>query len=347
MPTLPMYDTSADPDAWHRVTAPGGYEWWRLDAEDESAEVRVVVRLYDGHAFHPGYVRAYRRYLRRPTRRPPPVPRDYPCAELTIYRKGKVWGRFTDLYPAGTLTTSTERLCVAVGPNRLAADGEVLRLSMSAGSGGAGCELVFRPRGRCGPFEKVVFPRAYSNAEHRWVIARPTCDVEGTVACGGERLAFRGRGYQDHQYGTGPLAVGVGRWIQGRAILLGRALLFHTAWTPRAEAGGTHVIDLAEACRELERPRIGVAGGGRAKWGLSYPGEIRVADELKLVAPVLIDSSPFAVRAVYTACAAESDAEVGQAVCEIVYPGRLRWPVARKVVERGINVGEPVGGRGG
>ena len=41
MPTLPLFAppnahqaAGASPDASHRVTAPGGYEWWHFDAPD-------------------------------------------------------------------------------------------------------------------------------------------------------------------------------------------------------------------------------------------------------------------------------------------------------------------------
>src|SRR3954449_8606982 len=85
MPVLPLFDAPIEPDAWHRVTAPGGYEWWHFDAEDEAGETRGGARIYDGHAVHPRYVRAYRRYLKRPTRRTPPMAVDFPCAELAVY----------------------------------------------------------------------------------------------------------------------------------------------------------------------------------------------------------------------------------------------------------------------
>ncbi len=67
MPTIPMFTPTPVPDAWHAVTAPGGYEWWYFDAEDRP-DLRVVAILFEGFVFHPGYLRAYARYRRRPTR---------------------------------------------------------------------------------------------------------------------------------------------------------------------------------------------------------------------------------------------------------------------------------------
>ena len=71
MPTIPLYDTSAPPDGYHRVAAPGGFEWWRVIAEGS----RVKVDFLEGNYFDSAYRSAYRRYLAAPTRVAPPVPR--------------------------------------------------------------------------------------------------------------------------------------------------------------------------------------------------------------------------------------------------------------------------------
>src|SRR5579884_2618696 len=80
----------ADPDAWHRVAAPGGYECWHFDAEDATGEVRLVACFWEGYPFHPQYVRRFENYLRHPTRNPPPQPREYPCVQFAIYERGRV-----------------------------------------------------------------------------------------------------------------------------------------------------------------------------------------------------------------------------------------------------------------
>src|SRR5438046_9734967 len=66
MPTLPLLSPTSVPDAWHNVTAPGGYDWWYFDAEDVANDRQIVAILLDGFGVHPGYLRAYARYRRWP-----------------------------------------------------------------------------------------------------------------------------------------------------------------------------------------------------------------------------------------------------------------------------------------
>src|SRR5687767_726009 len=87
MPTVPLYDTPANPDAWHRVRAPGGYEWWHLDAVSPSGRETVTIDFFDGDPFNAAYQAAYARYRRRPTRVVPPVPRDYPGVRVRVNAK--------------------------------------------------------------------------------------------------------------------------------------------------------------------------------------------------------------------------------------------------------------------
>ena len=68
MPVLPLFQTPAHPDAWHRVTAPGGYEWWYFDGEDHSGRFQFVATWFQGFPLHPDYLRRYHRYRRAPTR---------------------------------------------------------------------------------------------------------------------------------------------------------------------------------------------------------------------------------------------------------------------------------------
>ena len=69
MKVLSLFTPPADPDAWHHVAAPGGYEWWHFDAEDVSGQIQITAIFFDGFVFHPGYLRRYASFLRRPTSR--------------------------------------------------------------------------------------------------------------------------------------------------------------------------------------------------------------------------------------------------------------------------------------
>jgi hypothetical protein len=87
MPTIPLYDTSAPPDGYHRVTAPGGYEWWRIVARDVASDVQLELDFCDGDQSDPDYVLAYKQFMKRPTRFPPPRPQHYPAIYLTLLEK--------------------------------------------------------------------------------------------------------------------------------------------------------------------------------------------------------------------------------------------------------------------
>jgi hypothetical protein len=84
MPTIPLYDTSAPPDGYHRVTAPGGYEWWSIIAQG----ARVKIDFIEGNPFDVAYRSAYRRYVAHPTRVVPPAPRDYPSVSARLADNG-------------------------------------------------------------------------------------------------------------------------------------------------------------------------------------------------------------------------------------------------------------------
>src|SRR5215203_1319421 len=98
--TLELLQHPAIADAWHNVTAPGGYEWWYFDAEDVEQDRQIVAILFDGCVCHPGYLRKYFWYARRPTRVAPPLPNEYLCAYFAVYHAGKIEHQFMTQYPA-------------------------------------------------------------------------------------------------------------------------------------------------------------------------------------------------------------------------------------------------------
>ncbi|MGB7161067.1 MAG: hypothetical protein WBD40_23600, partial [Tepidisphaeraceae bacterium] len=147
MPTLPLLanltpataDTHAD--APRRVLAPGGYEWWHFEAFDPRADVRIVVILFDGNPFHPGYLRRYQWYRRLPTRVHPPVPRDFPCVFVRVYEKDVLVAGTTWQHDPGACNPTTRGVRIgADGFTRL--DDGTLRLTV-----GRSLDLTFRPRG--------------------------------------------------------------------------------------------------------------------------------------------------------------------------------------------------------
>jgi hypothetical protein len=89
MPLVPLFDTSASPDASHRVTAPGGYESWRTIAYDQKQDALLLSTRHEGALSDPAYIKAVRRYLRSPTRTLPPQPQNFVCHETALYSRGR------------------------------------------------------------------------------------------------------------------------------------------------------------------------------------------------------------------------------------------------------------------
>jgi hypothetical protein len=195
---IPWYDNPSDPNAWHHVRAPGGYEWWQFDADDASGDLTAQITFYDGFAFDPEYLRRYRRYRRWPTKHAPPVAREFPCVTLLVRRDGSLWVRSVERFPPGTFVGSPQRLEIRMGENRLAREDGELVLSLAGGS-----RLTFRP-GTSRASEE--WPLGIGG-EHRWIRMCPRWDVEGVLCCRGERVKLQGTGYHHHQFGTGPIAL--------------------------------------------------------------------------------------------------------------------------------------------
>jgi carotenoid 1,2-hydratase len=360
VPTLPLFtppdarpaeggassSSSASPDAGHRVIAPGGYEWWHFEADDPAGRVRVVATLYDGCPFHPGYLRAHARYLRRPTRVAPAVPAQYPCADVAVYADDRPVARRVTQYPPGSFQASGERPEVRVGPHALHPEaGGGLRLNLPTTA-----DLSFRAIPPSAAGERRVVSRELAGADHYWVLSSAGYQVEGTVvlpsgsAGGGTReVAFRGRGYHDHQYGTGPFGPRLRRWVRGYAFVRGDLRVFHVAQPrdPRLSDEGYLGTTAGGALRDV---RVGAPtireDPEQAGWGLSCPGELAWAGEggrgeLVLRDARVIDATPFSLRARYDVKDRDGPG-AGQAYCEIIYPGRLRTPVVGRLIERSI-----------
>lgn len=133
MPTLPLYQMPSDPDAWHAVLAPGGYEWWQIAARDVSGNLRVQLDFFEGDPFSRRYRRAYARYRRWPTRVAPPVPRE--CAGVrchVIERERTVW-RAKVSYPANAVHASSIRADVRIGPHVLSVQDDGTRRAVLDG----------------------------------------------------------------------------------------------------------------------------------------------------------------------------------------------------------------------
>lgn len=362
MPTLPLFDSTAHPDGWHNVRSPGGYEWWYFDAEDHATDTQVVLILMQGFIFHPGYLRTFDRYLRRPTRRPPPTAADYPCAYACVYRDGKIWKQFFTQFKRVDFEAARDRVNVRVGPSRLwQNDAGAYELDLVGtpwrltGRGpitevdqSMRVRMTFAPTHRHVPIERTFLSQEMTGAQHKWTVAAPRCDVRGSIqiteagktqdvesrhaltSC----LEIAGHGYHDHNYGTAPIRKGLHRWIWGRAMFGDRVLTFHHA-EPMSQAlpTETHLVEVGNSmARDLAVDRV------ESDWSLAcrpammlrYPSVLRFGDDLELSRPRVVDPSPFYLRLVFDAV---SRGESSQAFCEVAYPHRLTWPILGRMIE--------------
>jgi carotenoid 1,2-hydratase len=241
---------------------------------------------------------------------------------------------------------------VQIGPNRLFAEEDALKIWFGGtpwrltGRGPRlltdsqlAAQFTFRPQLVHAPGEREFFSRQLAGAEHRWIIANPLCDVEGEIRAGNSVIPFHGRGYHDHNFGTGPIGPGIKHWFWGRVLLDDRCVTFHFArprdWRMEPEvhlveidSTGAHEID-------VDVQRIEMDWLSRTAWWLRYPRVEQFADVLRLENPRVIDSSPFYLRIMYDATLRGERA--GSAFCEVAYPHRLRVPILGRMIEMSID----------
>ncbi len=326
MATLDLFDRlpPSQADHWHRVRAPGGYEWWEFDAQDEDQGIRAVLSFHDGFAFDPEYARRYDAYRRQPTLHGPPVPQQYPCVQFAIFENDAVVAGNTIRFGPGAFQADPKSNALSIGANRLELrDGET-HVQFSGGDPAISAQMTFRQRSRSLPVEQSIL--CFENGtEHRWVLAQPRCDVEGQISFNGRQVPFCGLGCHDHYFGVAPIGPAVRQWLRGRAILPRRTVAFHVSadWS----SGMDEFIAVAadDACAR----RIGGArcfcDWNRRTWrGLAFPAAVNFGDSLLLRRPRIVDSSPASLQLVFDAYL---DGETCKAWGEIVYPGRLHSPL--------------------
>ncbi|MEL7237509.1 MAG: hypothetical protein AAGK78_01500 [Planctomycetota bacterium] len=343
-----MMSPAGHPDAWHQVTAPGGYEWWYFDAEDPETDTHLVAILLEGFIWHPGYLRQFGRFAKRPHKHVPPVAGDFPCSYLVVYQGGKIRKQFMVQHRPEQFSASPDTPDVRLGPCTMRqTDDGVYRLHLEGTPWhltGRGpqflndqtltAKLSFTPTSP-GLAERAFFSRAMTKADHRWVLAAPRCDVVGTLDLGdGEEIVFGGRGYHDHNFGTAPIGPGLERWLWGRVMVGADVTAFHYA-KPRDASLPEEVHLLRAGADGLHEssPAVTCDWSRKSNWRLSYPQSADFGEGLRLSDPKIVDSAPFYMRLTYHA---QTPAGQGRAFCEIAYPHRLRWPVLGRMVEMSI-----------
>jgi carotenoid 1,2-hydratase len=189
--------------------------------------------------------------------------------------------------------------------------------------------------------ERDFLSRKMTGADHRWVIANPLYRAQGEVYLDGRVIAFAGRGYHDHNFGSAPLGPGLRRWIRGRMLWDDGMFAFHYARPHRRRLGDEVSLVLGDArgLREVPVTLAKTDWSGRTALAVRYPTSLHLntmdgeAGEIRLEAARVVQATAFQVRLTYEARFGQ---RTGQAFCEVGYPCRLTWPVVGRMIEKSI-----------
>ena len=295
MPTVPMFDPSAAPGAWHNVIAPGGYECWAFDAEDAATDTQLSVLFMSGAQQYTPYLQHVSRYRQKPTRTPLPLPADYGGLAVTLYRGGqRVHRSFT---PAKLIAGAEQ---ITLGPNRLTLSPESHRLQVD--TGGQQLDLT-ATRAADGPTRRVLkFMRL---SLHHSTLVSPRATFTGTI----NGQPFTGVGTHEYAFGTGPISYSISRLIRGRVITADATAVFYLA---------RHVAEnLQQEAALLHVGPAGVIEADQATISQPYADQIRFGEHLALTSPRVIDATDYGQRIVFDA---DLRGSRGNAHCDVLYP---------------------------
>jgi hypothetical protein len=314
VPTLPLFDPcSGSGSILHAIKAPGGYETWRFAAHDLQNQIWITASFHRGFVCH-NYIRRYLRYRRWPTRFAPPLPQDYLGVRVWIRIRDRWISSSVKIDPAMFLALGDDG--IQIGPDRF-----FRRVAGETHVRSSGIDLVFRPRHCQAPLESDTTPSHPAKGEtHRWLIAGGLCDVKGTISIGETKLPFAGTGVCDQQYGTAPPPDGS---FGGHLILKDRAMIFRAS-------DQLHVATAEATSLTIESGAAPRPHRRHSMWGLSYPRELKLKNEVLLWNPQVIESNPLRARVTYQA---DWRGERTVAVCEVAATHRIGWPIVGKLIE--------------
>jgi carotenoid 1,2-hydratase len=215
-------------EAWHRLDAPGSYEWWYFDAEDDVQGISVVCIWFAGFAFSPYYLSHYEAW-KRGRRVDQPNPMDYAGFSFQLYKDGREIVNFIKEGSRELFAAEDGGIGVRFEGNRFVYDPlrDEYRLSIDfafpARDRSVHASFSFRPQHR---FDYRLDTEVHDGVDfrHQWVLSVPKAEVLGVLdirsLASGKRevLQFRGRGYHDHNLGIVPMYESIDRWYWGRVF---------------------------------------------------------------------------------------------------------------------------------
>jgi hypothetical protein len=329
MPVIELFDAAG------HVAAPGAYEWWQFAAHDPQTQFRIDLQIHHGLAFHPQYLNRYLAYLRSPTIHRPPVPADYPCVRCSVFQKEKCLSHATVQFPRDSLKFETAKNEIKLGPVRLSLARQV-ELSVSSGPLPMTGRLIFQPISNLQPIEIVT-------GQNYWHLYRPSCQVTADLRLAEQSVQFAGLGYLDHSHGAAPLALGLSRWMRGRAITPRGIVAFQVA---TSQSTGWHsptlVICDETGTQAFNELNFQIGEEKQTMRGLAYPSSMSFGESFLVRRPRVVHSSPASLNLI---CDAYLDGEQCQAVIDVEYPRRLIGIFAGWKAARAIRLAGPLAGR--
>lgn len=230
--------------------SPGAYEWWHFDGTDETSGYSFIIQFHAGNLFSAYYQDSLKAYWEK-TKSPlssealakedmgpsiAPNPLDYCGVSFRLFHKGRMVAESLQEFSRKSLKASDKHGAVLLGPNRFNWDqrGDPPSYVLTAQAPLHGGKTTVRARLFFTPLLKSfpALPQPEIPSTHTWVLAAPLCHVEGTlewVNSEGDtkkEVAFVGKGYHDHHFGSVPLDRFVKAWHWGRSFVDGGVLVY-------------------------------------------------------------------------------------------------------------------------
>lgn len=237
MPTLPLFTPppdGANASASRQIVAPGGTEWWHVDAEDRAQDLLIVIDVFAGSPFDDGYRNQVRRFMHNPTVMHPPSPRDHAMALVAVYRDGICIGSLEERVSRDAFSASPTSLDVRCGPLRLAAVEDSIRVTCDSPDlkESPSLDLTWTPRLRVAPREFSISSLGRPATFLNWVCGMPSYDVTGNIQSANqadiaETRLFNGRGFHECTFAAGLLARELQSWTRRRVVSDERTWVLH------------------------------------------------------------------------------------------------------------------------
>lgn len=185
-------------------------------------------------------------------RRPEDMPWARPWVEITLYAPDGSRQQFSKRYSRSKATFTADRADVTIGDNRAHIESVSAPLpSYLVHAAVGGIELDLR-------FDSVMRPWMPGSGETHftdtesfgWVVGAPRATVTGRVSLGDNVFDVLGKGYADHNWGTGDMKRVIDRWHWGRLYSADYSLLYATVMTQRRF--DSHVISPLMLARDNE-----------------------------------------------------------------------------------------------